>query len=743
MADFTYDIHDWATGVVQSIEGDKLPSGALTSALNTQFWHVGGGRSAIGTRPGLRLATEFIDGVMTTPSEFRHIQPYQYPANSDVAHTRYMACVSGDGRLFYKEQDDGWDGEVLTPPATYPNPSTCIPADSVDKIDATVMNGRLIYVAGATRRSLFGKTYQPFGVQAPQGTAQAAQIGGGVAVRLPADTYSIYITAYESTTGVESNPTYLGDVITSGDVGGLTGTNPTGVIAVSLASTGVVSDKWRIYIQRQSTQAQAYLLTDVYTSADSQVSSDGDIAVTDDDVVVNVSAVILADLIRPVPLGTENSEMPGDAVYVATYGRRLIAASRRKLYWSKLDVPDAFPPENFEIIDTGEGDEIVGLMPMSGEQLLVFTTTSVWVLEGIDPQYWTFKPLDNTVGCAGRKSIVRFDNDVAWWSPQYGPVVMRSGQIDKIAYDLLGRERIEQISPFQWQNISGGWDPVYEHIVWAVPDVGDVDTTILLPYNHRLNKWAAEYWDPLTVNCMTTGFDNHGRQRLFMMDDSFRLYYLDNNALYDGLPGGTATGAFAAGSGEISAITGTGFYNQSVGATTKTLAKQRVTIVDADGHLVGRRTITSSNATTLNLDRSVLVTSGQTYTYYVSTPYMSVMTNWMDNDQPFLRKRHDRLYLDTQCSDSAVPIIVDVQLNNNDQTNVLTLEVLSSTVQTATTNATWDVPVITTQPFAKQRHGVWKNAHNCRIVLSQPKAAQAIVSKLTLTGRMLNDRYYS
>lgn len=747
MADFAYDINDWATGVVQSLEGDKLPQGAVSSALNTQFWHIGGGQSALGTRPGFRLATQFIPTSGTVPTNYRHLQPYQYPANNSVAHTRYLACVAGDGSLRYKEQDDSWDGTTLTPPANYPNPATCIPPDAVGKIDATVMNGRLIYVAGTTRRSLFGKTYQPFGVQAPQATVTTAAVSAGVVPeRLPADTYDVWITAYESSTGVESNPTYFGAYTTNGSASGVISTSPgasSGVIAVTLNATGVIADTWRIYVRRQSTQAQGYRLTDVYNAAGAQLSSDGNISTASTSAVVNVSAAVLADLVLPVPLSNENDPMPSDAVFVATYGRRLIAASRRKLYWSKLDIPDVFPPENFEIIDTGEGDEIVGLVPMSGETLLVFTTSSVWVLEGIDPQYWTFKPLDNTVGCVGRQSIVRFDNDVAWWSPQYGPVVMRGGQIEKIGYELLGRARLEQISPFQWSEIVGGWDPVYEHIVWAgPPGVGDVARTQLLPFQYRLGKWAAEYWDPTTVNCLTTAYDNHGRQRLFLMDDGFRLYYLDNASVFDGLPGGTASGTFAAGSGEISSITGSGFYNQAFGSNTATLAKQRVTIVDADGQFVARRTIQSANATTLTLDRSVLVTSGATYTYYISTPCMQIFTNWIDGGQPFVRKRHDRLYLDIQCSESTVPLIVNVQVNNNGLVNRVTKEMLATEVSSATTNATWDVPVLTSRPFSKQRHGVWLNGHNCRVTMLQAQPVQSVVSKLMLTGRMLSDRYY-
>ena len=597
------------------------------------------------------------------------------------------------------------------------------------------MNGRLILVAGPLRRSLFGKTYQPFGVQAPQASALLTPTVGGVPIRLPADTYDLFVTTYVSATGAESNPTYLGEFTTDG--------NNDGLIQVTLANTGVLADKWRIYVRRQSTQAIAYRLTDVYLADDSIVSSDGDILISANVVVVNVSSEVLADLILPVPLAHENDEMPADTVFVATYGRRLIAASRRKLYWSKLDIPDAFPPENFEIIDTGEGDEITGIVPTTGEQLLVFTTSSVWVVDGIDPQYWRLKPIDTTVGCVGRKSIVAFDDAMAWWSPQYGPVLMAGGQIEKIGYDLLGKQTVEGVTPFDWPMIVSGWDPSTTHIVWGITGTGDVKPTLLWPYNYRLKTWAASYWDPSTVGGMATGRDNHGRQRLFLIDDGYRLSYLDDTYNYDALPGGTATGTFVAGSSEISTIAGTGFYNQTYGANTADLRRLRVTIVDSAGQFVARRTIQSNTTTSITLRRSVLVTSGATYTYYICTPHMQLMTNWFDGDQPFLRKRHDRLYVDVQCSESTVPLLINVQLNNDASVNAKTFSVLAENVVAGTVDATWDATLVLSVPFVKKRLGVWKNGHNCRVTFMQAQPVKSVVSKIVVSGRMLSDRYYA
>lgn len=734
MADFTYSIDNWKDGVVQSVDTDRVPGSGVVDAKNTTFWKTASGDTCIGTRPGLRRAAWLTGTAAPTLVNVRYMAPYNYPANNSVVHTRYLAMIDESGNLGFKEQDDSWDGAFIAPPGGYPSPSTCVRPEYVDSIDSTVMNGRLLLVAGPTQRSVFGKSYTPFGVRAPGATATVSPTVGGTPVRLPADTYSVYVTAYHSSTGAESNPTYVGDFTTDGLNNAL--------INVNLSTGGMLADKWRIYIQRQSTQAQAYLLKDVYTLGDAQKSSDGDIAVADSTVVVNVSAAVIADLITPVPGLFENNPLPEDVVYVANFGRRLVGASRRKLYWSKLDNPDAFPPQNNEIFASPDGADITGLLVLTDENLLVTTTTGTFVVQGLDPQYWVVKPIDLNIGCVGKKSMIRYDGGVAWWSPQFGPVVFENGEIRKIGKELLGELKIP--SALQ-QGILGGWEPQTETILWNLPAEGYVYNVRLLPYQYRVGRWSASMWDPLQCRAMATGWDNNGVNRLFVTDNRVSLYYFAVEELFDGqLPGnGKVTGTVVAGSDTITSITDTGFYYYIPNSTYQNLEGQRITFVDSSGRFVGRTTIlTHTTATVLGLETAITVTSGQTYTYYISTPYVEIITGWLDGGEPFLRKRFDRLYVDAQTSyPISFPIVV--RLNRNDQTVAATLTMTTAQGVTASLDVTWDVPVLLTTPFAKKRLNVWKNGHNMQVVLMNAQPETVVVSRLFFTGRMLHDRYYA
>lgn len=740
MEEFLIEIRDWAAGVVQSMESDKLPQGAVHSALNTQMVSVGLGQSSLGTRPGLRLACQFIPTSGTVPAQYKHLVPYNYPASNSVAHTPYLAAIADDGSLRYKEPDDSWDGSVLTPPATYPSPSTCVPPEYVNDIDSTVMNGRLFIIAGPIRRSLAGKTYQPFGLQAPTATASSTTVAL-IPSFLPNDTYSVYVTAYNTATDAESSPTYVGDVVT-------TSLNPT--LMITLGGSAVGADTWRVYVQRQSTQTQAYLVTQVVDASNQLLTTTGNIPIASSTVYIDMSAAVLADLVIPVPSATENAQLSDEAIYITAFGRRMLAASRRKLFWSKQDRPEQFPTQNFEIVDTGAGDEITAIIPAGDELCLVLTKSATFGLFGLDPQYWTLKPIDLTVGCVGRKSVVRFDNKVAWWSPQYGPVIYDQGRIQKIGHELLGHEQLNGIGEFNSGQVTAGWDPYHEHIVWAFPDVGDTVNTRLLPWNYRLNRWVASKWDPFVVPVMATGLDNHGDARLFVMDNLAGLYYFDRASANDGVNSGTLSGTFDPGVfSQITTVTGSGFFTQAYGSNTATLAGHNILIYNDLGVVEGRVKIASNTSSSITLDRTVTVDllTATTHYFVISSPYVEVCTGWFDADRPFNQKRWDRLFLDVKMGDSNAPVYVEAQLDGSLTTQrsvTMTINAGQSItpVDGFGSAVTVDVPWLLTQPFAKARKNLFLVGHQLRLLLRQFQATPMILSKLSLTGRVQHDRSY-
>lgn len=743
--EFSYEINDWATGVVQSIEKDKLPQGALSEAKNTQFWNVGVGQAAIGTRAGLRRVCRFIDSSTSPHYDYVHLTPYSYSVSENAVPNTTLVAIEKAGRLRFKDQGDTWDGSHY-----YPTGLTQAFTGPVTSIDSTVMNNRLFILAGAERRSLLGKTFVPFGLRPP---APAINVPKPLLplfeTALPSDTYSVYVTAYEPKTGTESEPLFLGDIQTNGNAIVLS------VAAAELTSdlwggSGSAADKyWRIYMMRQSTQSQPYLVQNIYDNDSGLlITSDGNISglLATTSAVMSVTTVMtaeeIADLVIPMPAFGSNLPLDSSAVYLATFGRRLIGASRRRLFWSKLDQPDSFPEGNSETIDSGLGDEITGIMPLSDEVLIVWTKTATFGLMGNDPQTWTLKPIDLTVGCVGKQSAVQFDGKIGWWSPQHGPVILDGGQIQKIGKELIGQQQLTDLVNFNVQTIAGGWDPQSDTVVWSVPGMGDVANSILLPFNVRLNRWCANEWDPVSVPVMATVEDNAGKPRLFVMDSGYTLFCFDQNSQTDGAGGGTLSGTFVAGASQISTITGSGFFYEAVGGSRDTLFNQRVTIVDANGDVVARRIIASNTASVLTLDRAVEVTNGATYGYYISAPLVTFNTGWLDNDMPFFRKRHDRLYVDMKMSGISAPVVGRFFINNGVE-SVVDFTITAGQGAATTLDVTWDVSVLLTTPFVKVRKNLWKNGHNCQIKFQQAQPVTMVLSKLALTGRVLHERYYS
>jgi hypothetical protein len=726
--EFTYEISNWADGVVKSLDSDRLSAEAVLEAKNTQFWKTAGGQTIIGTRSGTRFVSA------TNLTDIRYMAPYNYPEGDGLQHTRYLAMIDASGALAYKKQDDT-STEILTPPSDFPYTGVCIPPQFVANIDSAVMNGRLFLVAGTQKRSMLGKSYVPFGLAVPQGVASkvSQQSTSIPTVRLPADEYDVYVTAYEPLTGAESDWALAGTIDTN-----LVPNQGPVVLRVDITALTVKSSTWRVYLQRRSTQAEAYLVTDPRNNTDELITTDGNIPIASTSVFVDLTAEEIADAIIALPLLGENAQLTTEISYLAVQNRRLIAASTRKIFWSRIDTPDAFPPQNCEVFATPDGGEITGLMTLEDEIILVTTTTGTYGIFGQDPQYWTVKPIDLNVGCVGKRSMVKFDGGVAWWSPQFGPVVYQNGQIVKIGMELLGR--IEAPLGGGHQIISG-WDPQSETIVWAYPNVGDVQNTTMVPFNYRVGKWCASQWDPMWIGALATGWNSANEQRLFLTDRRVSLFHFDSAVAWDGYgPSvGTVTGTLSASAGTLTFFASSGLYNVN-GASN---AGQTVSIVDSTGKLIARRFISTVAAgTDVYFDRAVTIPSNGTYTFYIGSPLFELTTGWLDMGDAFRKKRFDRVFVDMQQSFST-PVRVEVKLDRDDVTVAGTLSVSAGAGLAATLDATWDVPVVLTTPFVKKRLGVWKTGHVLQLSLTQLTPERVWVSRLVTTGRMLHERYFT
>lgn len=729
MPDVYEELKDWSEGIFASTESDRIPNNSSPKAWNTAFVNVGDGLAVLGTRPGLVCVNE--TPLSGTP-EIHHQQPYSYESSGSFSN--YQVVIGNNGKLYYKTSNDTISSEITTPTSFPFTASTCF-ATGAQSIDGTVMNNRVFLANDAgERRSLVDQTHKIWGGDEIASWVPARLALGGTSA-MPTDTYDLAITTFDATTGRESNLSATQSVTT---------TVTTDRITVTISPTAAEiaqNPSWRVYLRRTSTQSVLYQVQRLENSGGTDIVTDGNIPIATTVVYVDLSSAEIADHIILAPTTTENSAPPTSIQYVKTFGRRLVCADKRSIYWSKLDKPDSFPPENTETIDTGEGDEINGLMPFSDDLLLIFTRTAVLGLYGNDPQYWVLKPVNTTIGCSGHKSIVQFDGRVGWWSDVNGPVMFDGQSIIRIALERLGNDLIERgVNGTRLSSVQAGWNPESDHVVWAVSEAGNsTRNTFMLPFNYRLNKWESSKWDPMDAASLSVGYNANQRQRLFLGGYLGQLFYFDDLVKNDGVPSGDVTGGFSPLTSSITTIEDTGatFYTTGAGLT-----ERYVTVTDDTNNPVARKRITSATATVMTLESAIDdLTVGGTYNYYIGGPDFRIFTKHFDMGQAFLRKRFDRVYVHLRSESGSSDLFVSTQLNFDDEPS--TTQNSLSLAGDLWDTGVWDTAVWSGTGLLKRRIGVWQNAHVIQIAVYHFAAnVDVALAKIAITARVLSDRYY-
>ena len=726
MADLYQEITDWSKGIQAAASADRIPLNSTPRALNSAFRNIGQGIAQIGSRPGLvTVNTTTLTG---TPQIFFQ-QPYSFASGS--AATNYQALVADNGTLRFKDADDVI-GSALVPPANFPLPSaTCFTVGDY-LVDGAVTGNRLFLLnTNSEVRSLIDTTYYPWGLS-PITTWAPTATGSGSS-SMPDETYDVAATSYHSTTGGESSRATSVAVSMGG------ANRRIEVTITPSASESAQYSHWRVYLRRQTTQSALYLVTTLENSGGTTIVTDGNIPIATTTVYVDLSAAQIANLTTEAPSTTENNGPPTAARRVAVYGRRLIVADTRNIYWSKQDRPDNFPPLNFEPIETGEGDLVTAIYPFSDELLLIFTTTAIWGLYGNNPQTWTLKAIDRTIGCSAHQSVVDYDNQVAWWSDSVGPAVYNGSTVARLALDSLGAETvIDNVEASRLDHIVAGHDPQGYRVVWAVPSLNNTTTLdVLLPYNYRVGAWESNSWTPLAVASLSTGYIDGGTQRLFVGGTEGQLFYFDAATFNDGVPSGTTTGTYTPASTSTATLTGTGFYTTGSG-----LLARKVLVTDSDNRPFASVTIASNTSTTLTLTSTLAgLNAGSVYNYYIGSPNFRFYTKFLDLDQTFIRKRFDRVYLQLESQGTTASSFLTSQINFVDESRPA--QDILETSGSAWDDSLWDTFLWAGTGLLKKRLSLLRSAQSVRVILFHfTPNSDIIINSIGVLARPQSDRYF-
>lgn len=727
MADLYQEITEFSGGVQSSAGADRIPLNATPYAINTAFKNIGSGRSNIGTRPGLVTVNE--TAISGNPAGL-YQRIYAYDTGLGT-FTNYLVVVTDDGTLRYKNPNNTLTS-TLAVPAGFPSPNTTCFSPGEFPVDGTVMNNRLFLVNNqGEKRSLLGEDYKAWGLSSILVWSPASAATG--ANSMPDETYSVALTTYDADTGGESA---IGDTQTV-SMGGAS--RRIAVTITPSASETAQYPFWRVYLQRQTTQANLYQVSTYYNLAGAVIVSDGNIPIGTTTVYVDLSAAEIANHTTVAPAQAENGVPPSDIKHVTTFGRRIIACSERNIYWSQLDKPDSFSLVAFEPIDTGEGDQITGIYPFSDEICLVFTTTATWGIFGNDPLTWTIRPVDHTVGCCSHTSIVEYEGRLAWWSSESGPVFFDGETIKHQGLDDLGWAAVVQnIEATRLGKISAGYDPQGQRVIWSVAAVNTANrNNRLIPYSTRLHRFEASYWDPMDLGALSLGYTSDGTQRLFATNYAGQIFYFDADTSVDGVPSGTKLFTFTAADITMGTLTGSGFYTTGAG-----LAERYVVVADSNNRPVGKVRIASNTATVLTLESALsgLIADAE-YTAYIGSPDMRLYTKWLDMDKTFIRKRFDRLYIHAQSTGDASNVYAATQINFIDESrppqNIFSID-----------GAQWNTGIWDSSLWAgvgqlKKRLFLGRTAQTLRVGIFHFRSGQDLtIHTIGVLAREQADRYY-
>lgn len=585
-------LRDWAGGVVTS----NLPTHANPSTSphgwNSILKNVGLTGAVPAMRPGFKVVNS---GNTSANPGVGEVGQYEYRIVSGGAFTRYHVMVDAAGNIGVIDSDPTGTG-------TYTNiASTIFVAPTIP--DFATANNLCFILNAAARRKLRGLNFELFGIVRPV-AAPTSAVGG---VGIMNGTFDLRYTFVNGNTGHESSASPTRTQVAANNVINV------GTIAVS-ADTQVT--KRNLYVRDQATQTEYRL------------------AATINDNVTTVVANLNVDTSTLTTLGpdtTSNEPPPSTAKYVAFWKNRLFVADDSYLYWSGLNKPEAFDPEDNEAVSLSAGQRITGLKVFA-DVLLIFLSRSVYVLSGNAPESWRLEPLFTDTGSVAHRSIVEAGGALWWWSDR-GPMKWDgSGAPTPIGQLLLGDIDVETSRLYQ---IQAAVDSTLQLVVWTYPESGLTRNSAQVALNYQIGAFVTNRWDGLEAASLCSVEDNTGTRWLYLGNYNGQVFRF-NDATNDAAPSGQVTGEFIASGTTMASISpGAGpiFYNTGVG-----LNDRFVTIEDSNQQFHSRVRITASTASVLTVALTGL-TIGATYTYYVGSPNFEWDTIQVDSGHPFKKQR--------------------------------------------------------------------------------------------------------
>lgn len=627
------ELKNWAGGANTSADSDQLPEWSTPRARNTFLKKLGEGSAIIGKRRG--LSTLNATPITSSP----RLWGFQYKKTSG---TNYNLLVSDTGRL----------DQLNTDGTTSAINATAFTSGDHPPIFA-VANDLCFIVNDTDQKKTDGTTVYNVGIDAPAAPTVAAAAGGAMAV----GTYDVALTYYNANTGHESSRSAFTSATTAG-------ANLKLNVSWTAPSDPQVTHV-RVYIRFQANGQNAYLAVAGATPAASASPSYGYVPATTA-TVLDVSAAQYAAFTILAPSTTENDPPASGLVGPCWHASRLFLFDSGNVYYSNIKnntaYPEGFNPNNVQPVNPDDGDSIVALRSYKG-RLLIFKRFSVWAITGTDPNSWDVELVSASFGCASMQSIVEADGILFWWTNSNQGLAAYAGDGAPVA---LGQQFLADsvndtaLAQPALDIVCGAVDEVNSTILMAVPGYGETRNTRIIPFNYKLKRFHAEYWNPLDVNALWVVETSTATKAVYIGGYSGQAFSWWSST-NDGVPSGTSSGTVTS-AGNTTLTDSTASFLTTGGA----LKDRYVYALNSDRTTIQRRRITSNTATELTVSAAWDTNPNATYTYVIGGIDFQLDTPWMNNPSVFIKKRFEFFFAEASTDDTTVTLDIDLFTSKNE-----------------------------------------------------------------------------
>lgn len=635
-------LNSWDAGVNSAAPADLLPDNTSPRALNSVLVQTSQGVALPAKRPGWAVVNNNVATTSAIIGQF----PYRRRISA-ITTQQFHIVVDAGGNLL----------QVL-PGGTLSTISSVIFTPGFNLPAAATMNNLLHIVNGQDQIVFNGTIAYASGLPAP-----AAPTSNPGAAGVMTGAYDVAITYFDQASNLESS------------LSGFVTVNP---VAQTIQVFWVASNPHpfthtNIYLRKQAIQTQFFRVAQIAFPTNSTI--------------INLTDAQLNALIIRAPDTVENNPIPDNVIDVVPHVSRLFACDLQKVYYSNLNQPEAFDPNNFFTTNTDDGKPLTSLHS-AHEVLIIFKRDSMWALYGEDPTNWIVRLVTPDVGCLSQASIQTIEGVTYWWSEQGQMGWNGSGAPVPVARDRLRPDisptalSFPALDPTPAQNFIGpvsAVDPIGQRVIWAVPTINSARNNLIFSLQYSLNSWETNGWTSLDAASLASIEDSNSIPQIYLGTYGGQIFVLNQSALNDGVLSGTTTGTISSSTTSTLNDVAATFLTAGYG-----LKDRYVYVYDSAGNVAARSLITANTGTQVTAAFTVAPPVGAVYS--IGGIDFQFDTGWRTMGDAFLKKRYEYGYFLLGSNTAGAPVHIDLFINYNSLVPMKTY-----TVNTSVGGLVWDV----------------------------------------------------